>query len=80
MDYLQPISIALESVVTLLALLSAVKGRSYLFGFAVTFGIYVYYDLARYFTWPTSESVLSGMFFVATLTALYSMWILYKRS
>ena len=80
MDYLQPISIALESVVTLLALLSAMKGRSYLFGFAVTFGIYVYYDLSRYFAWSTSEDTLYAMFLVATLTALYSIWNVYKRS
>ena len=80
MDYLQPISIALESVVTLLAILASVKGRSYLSGFAVTFGIYVYYDLSRYYAWLTSETTLSNLFFVATVTALYSMWRVYKRS
>ncbi len=80
MEYLQPVSIALEALVAVFAILSAMKRRSYLYGLAVTFGIYVYYDFAKLYDLPISAGILSGMFFVATLTALYSVYNIYKRS
>jgi hypothetical protein len=36
----------------------------YMIGFAITFGIYVYYDLARLYSWEVSESLLSSVFLV----------------
>ncbi|MBU0981195.1 hypothetical protein KKC94_00715 [Patescibacteria group bacterium] len=69
MDILPVISIVLEALIALLALAVALKGRPCMLGFVVTFGIYVYYDLARHYSWAVSESLLSVMFFIATLTA-----------
>lgn len=66
------ISIIIEVVIALLALVTVFKGRAYMLGFAVTFGIYVYYDLARLYSWEVAESMLSVVFFVATLMALIS--------
>lgn len=73
METLQIISIVLELVIALLACYGAIKGRRYLFGFALTFGIYVYYDLARLYAWEISETTLRAAFFVATLAALVSI-------
>ncbi len=78
MEILPLVSIVLEALIALIALLAAVRGRTYLLGFTVTFGIYVYYDLARYLSWEVSESLLSTVFFVATLAALGSMIGVFK--
>jgi hypothetical protein len=78
MEILPLVSIVLEALIALIALLAAVRGRAYLLGFTVTFGIYVYYDLARYLSWVVSESLLSTVFFVATLAALASMIGVFK--
>lgn len=67
------LSIALETIIALLALVAALRGRPYMAGFAVTFGIYVYYDLARHYAWEANEQMLSLMFLVATLAALASV-------
>ncbi len=73
MDIVPIISIALEALIAILAFITAVRGRFYMMGFTLTFGIYVYYDLARLYEWPVSESLLSVVFFIATLAALISV-------
>lgn len=73
MEILPIVSIVLEAVIALLALVVAFRGRPYMAGFAVTFGIYVYYDLARHYEWQVSGSLLSVVFLIATLTALGAM-------
>ena len=78
MEGLQFISIALELIIAILCVVAAVRGRTYMYGLAVTFAIYVFYDLARALSWDIPETVLVLSFFVATLTALYSVWHIYK--
>lgn len=73
MDVIPLISITLEAIIALVALYAAIKGRRYMVGLAVTFGIYVYYDLARLYAWETSEQVLQIMFLIATITAFVSV-------
>ena len=73
MDIIPIISIILEIVIAVLALVIALRGRFYMIGFALTFGIYVYYDLARLYEWSVSESLLSVVFLIATLAALVSV-------
>ncbi len=70
MEIIPIVSIVLEVVIALLALVASLRGRFYMIGFALTFGIYVYYDLARLYEWAVDESVLSAVFLVATLAAL----------
>jgi hypothetical protein len=76
---LQFLSILLEAVVAVLFILAAQKNKSYLYGLALTFGIYVYYDLSRLLAWTVSDSLLSILFFVATVSALWSAWGIYKK-
>jgi len=73
MEILPIVSIVIEVLIALIALVSTFKGRPYMLGFAITFGIYVYYDLARLYEWAVAESLLSVVFLVATLAALTSM-------
>lgn len=80
MTLLPIVSIVLEVLIAVLALVSAVRGRSYMTGLAITFGIYVYYDLARLYEWSVSESLLSLVFLIATLAALVSVIGIFKAS
>lgn len=79
MNYLQLISIALEVIIASLFLRTALLGKKYLYGLVVTFTIYVFYDLARLFEWTISENLLTSLFLIATLGALYSAWAIMKE-
>ena len=80
-EQLQFVSILLEVVIVVLAVLSARKKKKSLgYGFALTFTIYVFYDLAKLLVINVPDSILYLTFFVATLSALYSILIIYKDS
>jgi len=68
------VSIILEATVAVIAVLAARQGRPYLY---VTFAAYVLYDLARLLQWPVEGALLSGLFLLATITALVAVWALY---
>ena len=72
------ISIILEAAVAVIAALAARRGRPYLYGLTFTFAAYVLYDLARVLQWPVEGPLLSGLFLVATITALLAVWGLYR--
>jgi hypothetical protein len=72
------ISIVLEAAVAIVAVLAARKGKPYLYGLAFTFGAYVLYDLARFLQWDVQGGLLSGLFLLATITALIAVWGLYR--
>ena len=72
------LSIALEIAVAVLAALAAMKRRRYLFGLALTFAIYVIYDLGRLLGWEVERGLLSVLFLVASASALYAVWGLYR--
>ena len=78
-DYMLLISIVLEVLIAVLFFLAANKGKKYFHGLALTFAIYVLYDLSRLLEWEVAPIVLSGGFLIATLAALYSAWHVYKR-
>jgi hypothetical protein len=71
-------SITLEVAVAIIAALAAFKGRPHLFGLAVTFSIYVLYDLGRLLGWNVEQGVLSVLFLVASASALVAVWGLYR--
>ena len=72
------VSIGLEVAVAVVAALAALKGRPYLFGLALTFAIYVLYDLGRLLGWNVEGGILSVLFLVASASALYAVWGLYR--
>ena len=72
------VSIVLEALVVVVAILAARQGRPYMYGLAFTFGAYVFYDLARFLQWGVEGPLLSGLFLVASASALAAVWGLYK--
>ena len=51
MDMLQLVSIFIEFVIVIISLMIAIKNKKQFgYGFALTFGIYVLYDLAKLFS------------------------------
>ena len=72
------VSIALEVAVAVLAALAAYRGRPYLYGLALTFGLYVLYDLGRLLGWNVEQGVLPVLFLVASASALFAVWGLYR--
>jgi hypothetical protein len=73
-------SILLEVAVAVIAMLAALKGRPHLIGLALTFSIYVLYDLGRLLGWEVETGVLSLLFLVASASALVAVWGLYRDS
>jgi hypothetical protein len=72
-------AIVVECAVAVVAVLGALKGRPHLYGFALTFAIYVLYDLGRLLHWNVGEEILSVLFLIASLSALYAVWGLYRE-
>jgi hypothetical protein len=73
------VSILLEAVVAAVAVLAARQGRPYMYGLAFTFAAYVVYDLARLLAWRVEGPLLSGLFLLATLSALVAVWGIYRE-
>ncbi len=71
------VSILLEACVAVIAVLAAQKGRPYLYGLAFTFAAYVLYDFVRFMQWTVEGPLLSGLFLLATVTALVAVLGLY---
>ena len=71
-------SIVIEAAVAIVAMLVAVKGRPYLYGLALTFAIYVLYDLGRLLGWNGEKGILSVLFLLASASALFAVWGLYR--
>ena len=72
-------SIALEVAVAVIAAIAAMKGRPYLYGLAFTFAVYVLYDSGRLLGWNVEAGVLSVLFLLASASALYAVWGLYRE-
>ncbi|HNQ30804.1 MAG TPA: hypothetical protein PKM87_11845 [Methanolinea sp.] len=76
--YLQPLSIFIEAIICTIAIaISVVKKKMYGWFIALTFGIYVVYDIVAFMDASLSPSVVAIIFLIATLSMLYVVWILY---
>lgn len=75
---LETISILLEIIATCLALLAA-RRKKYMYGLTLTFAIYVFYDLSRYYAWPIDRMVREVLFLIATVSAVFSLWKIYRK-
>lgn len=78
MEYIQYISILLEVIITILFIKVALRGVTHVWGLALAFGIYVFYDLARELAWDVG-AFTTWAFLVATLGALYAAHGMYKQ-
>ena len=81
MGHLYLISILLEVIVAALGVLLAVRNKKmYGWCIAVTFALYVIYDLADLLQWNVSQDTLYMIFFVATLSILWAVWNIFLES
>ena len=81
MGHLYLISILLEVIVAALGVLLAVRNKKmYGWCIAVTFALYVIYDLADLLQWKVSQDTLYMIFFVATLSILWAVWNIFLES
>jgi hypothetical protein len=80
MSLLHLLSIVLEFVIFVLALKLVFEKKRYIgVAWAVTFGIYVFYDLALGLGWGLPREFLDTIFFIATASALFAIWQLGRR-
>ena len=76
----QYVSVAIEAIIFILALIIAIKKKKpYCFAFALTFMIYVFYDLAKISVFAVSDELLYPMFFMASVSALLAIWMLFNE-
>lgn len=80
-DFLQVIAVLLEVAVTLLAAVIATRNRKiYGWCIAVTFGLFVLFDIGRIFALPVPDAVHGLIFLVACGSMLYGVWLMYKET
>ncbi len=79
--YLLPASIAIELIIFAFGIVLAVQKKK-IFGWfiALTFGIYSLYDLFRFLDAGISPDLLSVIFFIATISILCAVWLIYREN
>jgi len=78
-EFVQYLSIIIEAVIAIFGVIIVVqKKKRYGWGFFVTFAIYVFYDLSKLIPLNLSTMVLYPLFFIATLSILWSVWMIYR--
>ena len=81
MNLLHLLSILLEAVVALLGIMLAIgKKKMYGWCIALTFLLYVVYDLASLLALNISQDTLYVIFFVATLSILWAVWNIFLEA
>ncbi|MDP8216228.1 MAG: hypothetical protein P9L98_02755 [Candidatus Kaelpia imicola] len=73
------LSIAAEVIIVLIGLaILLFKKRIIGLGVALTYGIYVFYDIAKFTHYSINQSLLYGLFFIATLSMLLVVIRIYR--
>jgi len=79
-DFLQIIAVLLEVAVTAIAVIIATwQKKSYGWCIAVTFGLFVLFDIGRLSSLPLTEEAHSLIFLVACGSMLYGVWLMYRE-
>jgi len=80
MSPLQYVSITIEAVIFVLALKMIFEKKRYIgIPIAITFAIYVFYDLAKGSNWGLPREFLDTIFFIATASMLFVVWQLGRK-
>ena len=75
------ISIIIEVVIVITALVLAItKRKTYGYGFALTFAIYVLFDSNRQFGLEIPQATLDVLFLAASISALWSILLVYRST
>jgi hypothetical protein len=79
LQYLQFASIIIEIIIAMLGLILVFKKkRIFGWGIFLTFIIYVFYDAAKLANWSINIDLLYGIFFIASISALWFVVMIYK--
>jgi hypothetical protein len=79
-DILQLLATLIEIIVAIVAILIATqKKKNYGWFIALTFGLFVIFDLARIFALDISVDIHSLILLVACLSMLYGAWLIYSE-
>lgn len=77
---LQYVSIVLESIIAITGLFLAIRKKKFFgYGIFLTFAIYVFYDSAKLIPIEVPTALLNPVFFVATLSILWAVILIYKE-
>lgn len=80
MQIINHVSIVLELIVVFFSLRIAIaKKEAYGWALAITFIIYVFYDLARAENWSMHALYLVNGFLAASISAVVAVYLLYKK-
>ena len=72
--------VLVEAAVAVLSVLIAVqKKKMYGWCIAVTFALFVVFDISRIFLVPVSDTVYALVFLVACVSMLYAVWLMYTE-
>lgn len=73
------ISLAAEVLVAVLGiLLATARKKTFGWGIALTFSIYVFYDVVRFLVLPVPEAIIGSLFFIASISILWAVWRIYE--
>jgi hypothetical protein len=79
-DFLQVVAVMLEVCVAGIAVLIATRRRKmYGWGIALTFGLFVLFDIFRIFALPMPDTFHSFIFLVACGSMVYAVWLMYEE-
>ena len=79
-DFLQIVAVFLEVAVTLIAGFIGYRyGKIYGWCIAVTFGLFVLFDIGRLVSLPVSGEVHALIFLVACGSMLFGVWLMYRE-
>jgi hypothetical protein len=80
MEYLQYASIVIEFLIALIGFAIFLQKKK-IYGLAIlfTFATYVLYDLAKLLSLNISDNFLSVIFFLATISAFFAVFMIFKE-
>ncbi len=79
MGILQAASVFIELCVGLLGIILIVNRKSYGWFIALTFFIYVVYDISHFMSWEIPALLRQSLFLAASLFALIAVVIIYRE-
>jgi hypothetical protein len=80
-DFLQIIAVLLEVAVMVIAGgIATRQKKSYGWYIAVTFGLFVLFDIGRLFSLPLPDAAHALIFLVACGSMLYGVWLIYREN
>jgi hypothetical protein len=78
--YLQPVSITIEVIICGIGLgIGMMKKKIFGWLIALTFAIYVVYDISAFSGEGLSSSTSSVIFLIASISMLVAVWLLFSR-